>query len=139
MKHVGGGSVSSITAELAACFGGRAKILQLRDCPDERGTLLPFEFAQLPFAPRRIFVVHSVPAGLSRGGHAHKNCEQLLVALAGEIVVELRYEGQMQQVPLTVGRALLVGSHVWSKQTYLSADAILLVLASEPYESGSYI
>src|SRR3546814_3738939 len=94
--------------------------------------------ASRPVTPRRAFTVHGVPAGTSRGGHAHARGQQLLVCLSGEVIVELRFRGEIEQVRLArPNNALLVDAGVWARQTYLD-DAVLLVLASEPYDADSY-
>ena len=70
-------------AELAAYFDGKARLLHFHAISDARGDLVPFDFARLPFAPRRSFVVTNVPAGMRRGGHAHTRGDQLLVVWRG--------------------------------------------------------
>ena len=45
---------------------------------DHRGLLVPIEFAQLPFMPKRLFYVSNVPKGEERGNHAHYNTKQIL-------------------------------------------------------------
>jgi dTDP-4-dehydrorhamnose 3,5-epimerase-like enzyme len=102
--------------------------------------LRPLEFAELPFIPKRLFVVQDVPPGTSRGGHAHVSCRQLLVVLAGEVMVELRRGQKQANFLLSAnGRAMLIEPEVWSRQTYVGEDAILLVLASEAYDKDSYL
>ncbi|MEX0828282.1 MAG: WxcM-like domain-containing protein, partial [Haliea sp.] len=65
----------------------RIALLPVDRLTDERGSLLPLDWESLPFEPRRIFTVSCVPAGTVRGGHGHRTCAQLLVAIAGEIEV----------------------------------------------------
>ncbi|MEQ9394751.1 sugar 3,4-ketoisomerase [Haliea sp.] len=113
-------------------------MVPLRRCSDERGLLLPLDWESLPFTPRRIFTVSGVPAGTVRGGHGHRTCAQLLVAIAGEIEVQLAHGGERRRVVLTPDSpALLVRAGVWFSQTYLSEGAVLLVLASEPYNAAA--
>ena len=105
---------------------------------DQRGSLLPLDWESLPFTPRRIFTVSGVPAGTVRGGHGHRTCAQLLVAIAGEIEVQLAHGGERRRVLLTPeSPALLVRAGVWFSQTYLGEGAVLLVLASEPYNAAA--
>lgn len=103
---------------------------------DSRGALLPLEWEALPFQPRRIFTVSDTPPGTVRGGHGHHHCAQLLIAIVGEIQVSLATkEGQRQTVTLGPDSpGLLVPAGIWFSQTYLSRDAVLLVLASEAYD-----
>lgn len=105
---------------------------------DERGSLLPLDWDSLPFEPRRIFTVSDVPAGTLRGGHGHRTCTQLLVAVAGEIEVQLAYRSERRILVLTPDSpALLVRAGIWFSQTYLSEGAVLLVLASERYNAAA--
>ena len=133
-----GSAPGTTVVEAGRLLRGAALVYQLPEHADARGALLPMEFAALPFAPRRAFTVHGVPAGTSRGGHAHARGQQLLVCLSGEVIVELRFRGEIEQVRLARPiNALLVDAGVWARQTYLD-DAVLLVLASEPYDADSY-
>jgi dTDP-4-dehydrorhamnose 3,5-epimerase-like enzyme len=84
--------------------------------------------------------VHGVPPGVSRGGHAHARGEQLLLAITGEIVVDLRYADIEHRISLTAStQALLIGPGVWARQTYSTPGAILMVHASETYDEDSYL
>ena len=119
-------------------FGGRARQVALPSHGDLRGVLLPLDFDALPFVPQRLFVVHDVAPGTTRGGHAHRRARHLLVRLSGVIDVELRAAGQ--RVPVVLDRSdlgLLVEPGVWIAHTY-GADARLLVLGSEPHDPAAY-
>jgi hypothetical protein len=135
-----GSSKSPRLIEVQRLFDGRVKLFSLKNWVELRGTLLALEFSNIPFTPRRTFVVHGVPPGVSRGGHAHERGEQLLIAIAGEIVVDLRYEGMEHRISLTEStQALLIGPCIWARQTYSTPGAILMVHASEAYEEDSYL
>jgi dTDP-4-dehydrorhamnose 3,5-epimerase-like enzyme len=123
-----------------AFFDGRASLIPLICNIDRRGSLLPVDFSDLPFHPCRAFVVQDVPAGTARGGHAHRRGSQLLVRLAGRVLVEMRVGGQQAHCLLDRSdRGLLVGPGVWAQQTYVDSGAILLVFASEPYDPADYL
>jgi len=118
----------------------RVRRISLVRKDDARGSLLPFDFASLPFLPQRLFVVYEVPPVTARGGHAHKRARQLLVCLVGRIDVELRDGGLTETVILdSADSGLLIEAGVWSAQTYVAPGSILLALASEPYDAGSYL
>jgi UDP-2-acetamido-3-amino-2,3-dideoxy-glucuronate N-acetyltransferase len=127
--------------EVDRWFGGAAVLYRAhRDGDRARGSLVAFDLEDLPFVPRRVFVVRDVPAGAVRGGHAHARGEQLLVCSAGEVAVELRREGETARVVLdTPTLALLVRSGVWARQTYEGPDTVLAVLATTPYDPASYV
>jgi hypothetical protein len=125
---------------LAGLPENRVRRISLVRKDDARGSLLPFDFASLPFLPRRLFVVHDVPPGTVRGGHAHKRARQLLVCLFGRIDVELRDGGRTEMLILdSADSGLLIEAGVWSAQTYVAPGSMLLVLASEPYDAASYL
>ena len=108
---------------------------------DLRGRL---SFAQyddhLPFAPQRYFIVFGVPTQEVRGEHAHKRLHQFLVCVAGRCTVMVDDGDARGEVVLdTPGYGLHVPPMVWASQYAYSADAVLLVLASAPYEADDYI
>ena len=108
---------------------------------DERGSLAVAEIGgALPFTAARAFIVHDLPGAVARGGHAHRRCEQFLVAVAGSVAVIID-DGQERQEHLLDSPS--VGLHVpagtWSEQRYPGPASRLLVLASEPYDEKDYI
>lgn len=124
---------------LSELLDGRARVIALDRHVDERGSLVPFDFAALPLTPCRAFVVDGAAPGTARGGHAHRRGSQLLVRLSGTVVVELRFGGETASVELSsTDRGLLIGPQVWALQTYHGPDSRLLVFADRPYDPSSY-
>jgi len=120
-------------------FDGNAALLPLAQHDDARGVLLPFEFGDMPFEPRRTFVVRGTTAGTVRGEHSHRSGTQLLICLEGRIEVLLRSRNEEMSVQLQPSaEGLLIGPGIWSRQTYLEAGSLLLVFASERYDPLSY-
>jgi dTDP-4-dehydrorhamnose 3,5-epimerase-like enzyme len=114
------------------------QIFEVHQRIDERGYLYPLEFADLPFRPQRLFFVRPSKAGVKRGGHAHATAHQLLVCVSGRIDNHVTYQGQMREFSLNrPGMALYLMPGVWAQQTYVTEDATLLVLSSEPYRPGA--
>lgn len=113
----------------------------IKSVRDERGALSFAEFGGgLPFEPKRFFLVHDVPAGTTRGGHAHRSCEQYLVAVSGQVAVTLDDgESQAELLLKRPDQALHIPAGIWGDQRYLTDDACLLVLASEPYDAEEYL
>ncbi len=121
-------------------FGGLARVVNCSVHTDERGSLMPFSFDQMPFKPYRSFVIADVPAGVIRGGHAHKFGEQMLVCLHGHIGIVMRHQGEEVSFVMEPNQfGLIFGPGVWCQQKYLDEGSILLVFASEPYDPESYI
>lgn len=112
-----------------------------RAVPDMRGSLSVGEFErEIPFLPRRYFMVYDVPTAETRGEHAHRNCHQFLIAVKGSIRVVADDGDKREEVLLdkpNVG--LYLPPMTWGIQYRYSADAILLVFASDYYDAGDYI
>ena len=108
---------------------------------DERGSLSFAEVGDgLPFVPQRYFLVYNVPADATRGGHAHRRCEQYLVAVRGSVSVTLDDgENRSEYLLERPDQGLHVPAGIWGEQHYLSDDACLLVLASEQYDANEYL
>jgi len=108
---------------------------------DLRGSLSAREVnAGLPFVPNRYFVVMDVPTKEVRGEHAHRKCEQLLICLKGAISCVADDGNQRQEFLLDSPElALYLPPMVWGVQYKYTSDAILLVMASEPYDADDYI
>ena len=95
---------------------------------DERGSLAVAELGgALPFAAARSFIIFDLPGAIARGGHAHRQCEQFLVAVAGSVAVIVD-DGQERQEHLLDSPA--VGLHIpagiWSEQRYPGPASRLL-------------
>jgi WxcM-like, C-terminal len=107
---------------------------------ETRGLLGVTEFSQLPFLPKRMFWITSVPPGASRAGHAHRTCSQLLIGLSGSIVARVTPQnGSPADTRLGVGNSLLIPPRHWLVLSNFSADSVLGVLASEPYSPHEYV
>ena len=105
---------------------------------DDRGVLVPIEFPDLPFEPRRAFTVSGVPAGTARGGHAHRSGRQFLVCPTGRVRVRLRDRTGVETVVLDrPDQGLLIEPGVWSEQVYELDETVLLVFVSKPYDGAS--
>lgn len=107
---------------------------------DLRGSLTAVEFADLPFAPRRLFTVFDVPSESVRGAHAHHGCSQFLVCLAGTVSCLVDDGSAREDVRLADSRiGLHIPPMIWGTQWKYTRDAVLLVLASHPYDPADYI
>lgn len=117
------------------------EVINVHMVKDLRGNLIARELGKgLPFAPERYFVLFDVPSKEIRGEHAHRRCAQLLVCLRGSVVV-LADDGHRRQEflldDLTMG--LHLPPMLWRTKYKYTRDAMLLVLASHPYDPGDYI
>lgn len=128
--------------ELVTDLGvGRATLHRLKTVVDMRGKLSVGEFEKdIPFQSKRYFVVYDVPSREVRGEHAHKVCHQFLVCLRGSVSVLLDDGRNRTEVLLDRPElGVFMPAMVWGTQYRYTDDAILLVFASEQYNSDDYI
>jgi dTDP-4-dehydrorhamnose 3,5-epimerase-like enzyme len=96
--------------------------------------------SQIPFIPQRYFIVFDVPGKEVRGEHAHRRCHQFLVCARGSLNVVIDDGTFSEEIVLDrpdVG--LYIPPMIWAVQYKYSADALLLVFASDHYDPGDYI
>lgn len=94
----------------------------------------------IPFNIRRIYYLYDIPGGESRGGHAHKELYQLIVAASGSFEVLL--DDGMNKKIVRLNRpnfGLLVVPGIWRELFEFSSGAICFVLASHKYDENDYI
>jgi len=108
---------------------------------DLRGDLTVGEFLRdVPFPPQRYFVVFGVPGREVRGEHAHHKCHQFLVCVRGQFSVVADDGQQRVEVSLDApNRGLYLPPMTWGIQYKHSADAVMLVFASDYYDAADYI
>ncbi len=108
---------------------------------DPRGNLTVAQaHTDVPFAVKRAYWVYDVPAGECRGGHAHKLCKEVLIALSGSFHVTIDNGEEQKTVLLNHPyQGLLIDTDVWRTLDDFSSGAVCLVLASEPFDEGDYI
>ncbi|MGB3775857.1 MAG: FdtA/QdtA family cupin domain-containing protein [Leeuwenhoekiella sp.] len=107
---------------------------------DRRGNLAVIEKEVIPFVSKRVYYLFDVPSGASRGGHAHKNLKQFLIALSGSFDVIL--DDGTSKTTHTLNRpdeGLLIPSGYWRELENFSSAGICLVLASEEFDEEDYI
>lgn len=94
----------------------------------------------LPFEIRRAYWIYRVPYGETRGGHAHKNLSQVLIAVSGSFEVTLDNGNDTRRVLLNnPAEGLLLLPGIWRTLENFSNDAVCLCLASELYDEQDYI
>lgn len=103
---------------------------------DDRGSLTAIEVEKVvPFAVRRLFLVHDTLPGASRGGHAHRLTDQILIGLGGTVTVQVT-DGEAEEIFSLgdPGSGLFVGRMHWTVLQHFTPGSLLLVLASDPYD-----
>ena len=108
---------------------------------DLRGQLSVGHFMdEVPFEPRRFFLVYEVPSKYVRGEHAHRVCQQFLICVSGSLSLMLDDGTVREEVLLNrpdVG--VYIPPMIWTSQYNYSSDAALLAFASEKYDPADYI
>jgi uncharacterized RmlC-like cupin family protein len=94
----------------------------------------------LPFSVKRLFYLYDIPAGKSRGAHAHKECHQVLIPLSGAFEVLLDDGSAKRTVFLNQPfLGLHIPPGIWASEQNFSSASICLVLTSHEYDENDYI
>lgn len=116
------------------------KLVSIPKIEEPRGNLSVIENDTVPFEIKRVYYLYDVPSGSERGGHAHKELKQFLVALSGSFDVVLK-DGQDEMV-ITLNKpfqGLLINPGIWRELQNFSSGSVCLVVASEVYIEEDYI
>lgn len=116
------------------------EIIKLPIIAEPRGNLSIIEKDVIPFEMKRVYYLYDVPAGAERGGHAHKNLKQFLIAISGSFDVIL-HDGHTQ-TKITLNRpyeGLLIYPGMWREINNFSSGSVCLAIASEVYDEADYI
>ena len=118
------------------------EILDLPKIYDPRGNLTVAEqMRNVPFEVKRVYWTYDVPAGERRGGHAHMECVEFIIAVSGSFTVTLD-DGKGNRKDFHLNhpwQGLLVPTGIWRTLEDFSSGAVCLVLASELYDEDDYI
>jgi mannose-6-phosphate isomerase-like protein (cupin superfamily) len=111
----------------------------MKNITTEKYDGMMWEQEKLPFALKRVYWISNVPTNTIRGTHAHRECEEVLYVLKGEIEVKL-IDNQRNTEILTLqkGQRIYIPVMAWKEITF-SNDAILIVYASTEYNEHDYV
>lgn len=106
-----------------------------------RGNLSFFENdKQIPFVISRVYWIYDVPGGESRGGHAYKTLQEVIIALSGSFDVVLN-DGKEERV-FSLNRSytgLYIPKLIWRRLENFSTNSLALIVADQPYNEDEYI
>ena len=116
-------------------------LIELPKIIDSRGNLSVVENnKEIPFDIRRVYWLYEVPTGELRGGHAHTDLQQVLIAIHGSLKIIVDDGKNRQTFTLNKpNQGLYIGNNIWREMSDFSDGAVCLVLASKPYDPAGYI
>lgn len=119
----------------------KPQLIELKRIYDHRGNLSVVEGnIDVPFEIKRVYWVYDVPGGENRGGHAHKNLSQFIVAANGSFYVNLTNGNENFSFFLNHPyKGVLVPPGYWRTLDDFSSGAVCLVLASDHFLEDDYI
>ena len=117
------------------------KLIDMDIHGDNRGKLIAIEGTKnIPFDIKRVYYIYDTIPEESRGFHAHKTLEQLIVAIDGACQFVLDDGKTREKVWLnSPNKALYIGKNMWREMKHFSYGCKLMVLASEYYDEKEYI
>ena len=117
-----------------------SRIIHIPKITDPRGNLAVIEKEVLPFVTKRVYYLFDVPSDSRRGGHAHKEQLEFLVAVSGSFDVILDDGTSKEVVTLNKpDRGLLIHTETWRELENFSSGAVCLVLSSGEFDESDYI
>lgn len=117
-------------------------IIELNKHSHSKGNITVVEnFKTIPFDVKRVYYLYDVPGGESRGGHAHRDLHQLIVAASGsfDVVLDDGYGVKRTFMLNRPYQGLLVVPGIWRELENFSSGSVCLVLASNLYDESDYI
>lgn len=111
------------------------------DKTDLRGSLIAIEGNhEVPFDIKRIYYMYNIPQGASRGCHAHKSLEQVLICISGQCSILMDNGQEREEVTLSrKTEGVYIPPKIWHEIRSCSDNAIIIALASDYYDESDYI
>jgi len=116
------------------------RLIEIPKIHDIRGNLSVIEGGTIPFVSKRVYYLYDVPGGSTRGGHAHKEQKEFLIALSGSFDVIVK-DGDFEEI-ITLNKpnyGLLIEKEIWRELENFSSGSVCLVLASDEFDEVDYI
>ena len=119
----------------------KVRVIEFPKICDPRGNLSFIESARhVPFSIKRVFYIYDVPGGETRGGHAHRECSIVLMAVAGSFDVRLTDGKEEMTVRLNrANKGVLIPPGVWDTMHDFTTGTVVVAICSREYEEEDYI
>jgi len=120
---------------------GFVRQIELPQIHDPRGDLTFIEGSNhIPFDIARVYYLYNVPVDSERGGHAHRELEQVVFALSGSFRMKVHDGHEQRDYWLRDPRkGLFISRMIWREMDSFSQGAVCMVIASHPYDEADYI
>jgi dTDP-4-dehydrorhamnose 3,5-epimerase-like enzyme len=115
------------------------RIIEIRKFEDVRGILLSADLNHCAFEIKRVFIITSANDQLSRGNHAHKICQQLILAVGGSLFLTVRNTSGSHELEVREGFGLIVPPWNWCSVRFESTQTCAVVLCSDFYDPEDYV
>ncbi len=116
------------------------KLIEIPKIINAKGNIGVVEKNTVPFEVKRVYYLFDIPSTAKRGGHSHKEQQELLIALSGSFEVIVKNGKESQRIALNKpDKGLLIGKNIWRELENFSSGAVCLVLASDVYDEDDYI
>jgi mannose-6-phosphate isomerase-like protein (cupin superfamily) len=118
----------------------KTEFIEIPTIEDYRGNIAVLDYGFLPFAVKRVYYLFDIPSTARRGGHAHKEQLEFLIAISGSFDLIFKSETETKTVTLNKpNKGILIDKNVWRELDNFSSGAVCLVLASDNFDENDYI
>ena len=116
------------------------ELIEIPKIENVLGTIGVVENNTIPFEMKRVYYLYDIPSSASRGGHAHKNLQQVLIAISGSFDVIVKDGISEEKITLNKPNlGLLINANIWRELDNFSSGAVCLVMASAVFDEADYI
>ena len=116
------------------------ELIEIPKIENVLGTIGVVENNTIPFEMKRVYYLYDIPSSASRGGHAHKNLQQVLIAISGSFDVIVKDGISEEKITLNKpNMGLLINANIWRELDNFSSGAVCLVMASAVFDESDYI
>ncbi|TRX42164.1 sugar 3,4-ketoisomerase [Flavobacterium restrictum] len=115
-------------------------IIEIPKIENSLGNIAVIENDVIPFEIKRVYYLFDIPSYAKRGGHSHRNLQQVLIAISGSFDVVLKDGITVKTITLNKpDKGLMIDSNTWRELQNFSSGAVCLVLASDVFDEADYI